>query len=116
MGRAVVFPFTGTVVWLTPEQGGRDCIPVRSDGLGYASTAYVPPNTAVNGLASFVLHHFKPGSLRSAADGRWLVVENEGCCRIEAGSLVVVTEGPRVTAYFHVEHVVEPAADPPHRT
>lgn len=108
MRREVVF--AGTVVWLTAEQGGRDFIPARSDGLGYAATAYVPPTTAVNGLASFVLHHFDPGSPRSAANGRWLTVVNEGHRRIEAGSLVVITEGLRVTAYFHVEHVIEPPA------
>ncbi|WP_206793312.1 hypothetical protein [Amycolatopsis sp. MtRt-6] len=99
------FPFHGRIVWLTPGQGGRTTGPPQpADGHTYAANAYVPPRTAVTGLASFVLRGFEPGALVSTADGRWLVVENTGAFRVEAGTVVVITEGPKTVGYFHVEH------------
>lgn len=70
-------------------------------------TAFVPPHDAGNGLASFVLRGFRRGEWRSAAEGCWLVVENDAEQLVEPGSVVVITEGPRPVAYFHVERVVE---------
>lgn len=43
---------------------------------------------------------------RSDAEADWLAVENEGVHWIAGGSIVVVTEGPRPVAYFHVREVV----------
>jgi hypothetical protein len=40
---------------------------------------------------------------RSAADARWLVVGNVPPHRVSEGDIIVVTEGRRVVAYFHVE-------------
>jgi hypothetical protein len=57
MAAAGGFPFRGSVIWLTPEQGGRETgppVPVLSWPY-YAATAFVPPHTAGTGLASFVL-------------------------------------------------------------
>jgi hypothetical protein len=99
------FPFRGVIVWLTPEQGGRKAIPVADDKHDYAATAFVPPLSAMTGLASFVLRGFAPGALRSPAEGRWLVVKNEGDQLVESGTVVVVTEGNRPVGYFLVEHV-----------
>ena len=99
------FPFRGRVVWLTPGQGGRAAGPPRPGESGvYAANAFVPPRTAGSGLASFVLRDFEPGAPVSAAAGRWLVVENAGPYRIEEGTVVVMTEGPKPVGYFHVEH------------
>lgn len=100
------WPFRGTVVWLTPEQGGRTSGPPPSDiDRAYAHTAFVPPRTVEDGLASFVLHGYEDGAWISSAKARWLVVENEGEFYVQPGTVVVCTEGPRVVAYFTVEQV-----------
>lgn len=102
------FPFKGEIVWLTAEQGGRRSGPPPPlDDQDYAVTAFVPPHDVHNGLASFVLQGFRQGEWRSAAEARWLVVENDAEQLIEPGSVAVVTEGARPVAYFHVERVVE---------
>jgi hypothetical protein len=61
---AEAFPFRGEVLWLTPEQGGRQAGPPvpRPAWPYYAVTAYVPPQAAGTGLASFVLRDFTPGT------------------------------------------------------
>jgi len=99
------FPFRGSIVWLTPEQGGRATGPPlpRQQWPYYAATAYVPPHTAATGLASFVLRDFQPGAWRSQAQGRWLVVGNEGDQAVQQGSVVVITEGARDVAFFVIE-------------
>jgi len=102
------FPFNGEVVWLTGEQGGRRTgPPPPSDERDYAVTAFVPPHAAETGQASFVLRGFRVDAWRSPAQGRWLVVENEGDQRVEPGSVIVVMEGLRPVAYFHVRHVLD---------
>jgi hypothetical protein len=102
------FPFRGRVVWLTPEQGGRrsgpPATPVTDD---YAATAFLPPGTVETGLHSFVLRVADRAAWVSAADGAWLVEQG---IDVRPGSVVVVTEGPRPVAYFHVESVVVPDA------
>jgi hypothetical protein len=103
------WPFHGKVVWLTPEQGGRSSGPPQpSADIDYAHTAFVPPLTVDSGLASFALRNFEAGAWTSAAEGRWLIVENDGDQLVEPGTVVVCTEGPRVVAYFHVERVTDP--------
>lgn len=100
------FPFTGEVVWLTPEQGGRrGGPPTATTERDYAATAFVPPHTLESGLASFVLRGFTAGEWRSAAEGRWLIVASEGAQAVQAGSVVVVTEGPTTVGYLHVADV-----------
>lgn len=100
-------PFRGVVVWLTPEQGGRSSgPPATPEDQDYTATAYVPPTTLEDGLASFVLRVVDRTAWRSEASGGWLIVPNEGSHWIDVGSLVAVTEGPRVVAYFHVHEVV----------
>lgn len=99
----VPFPFRGRIVWLTPGQGGRAGGPPRTDD--YAANAFVPPCTADSGLASFVLRDAEPEAWVSPAAGRWLVVENSGPYRVQPGTVVVITEGPKPVGYFHVEEV-----------
>ena len=101
------YPFRGEVIWLTPEQGGRSGwkgIPQASDS--YAATAFVPPETAETGLASFVVRDFDPTEHRSRAQGRWLLVENEGAQLIVPGTVVVVTEGASIVGFFFLHDVV----------
>lgn len=100
-------PFRGEVVWLTPEQGGREHgPPATPEDQDYAATAYVPPATFDEGLASFVLRVTDCSSWRGEALGDWLVVANEGVQWVDSGSLIVITEGPTVVAYFHVHEVL----------
>jgi len=99
-------PFHGYVVWLTREQGGRDSgpppTPIDHD---YAATGFVPPATLDSVLASVVLRVSDPAAWRSAADARWLVVDNVPPHRVSDGDIIGVTEGRRVVAYFHVASV-----------
>ncbi|MGW4118107.1 hypothetical protein [Nocardia sp. NPDC004711] len=101
-------PFRGRIIWLTPEQGGRSSgpptTPVDQD---YASTAFVPPRTVSNGLASFVLRVDDRTAWNSPANAGWLIVENTGVYRIQVGSVVVVTEGSRAVGHFHVDEVLD---------
>lgn len=102
------FPFRGTVIWLTPEEGGRDTGPPEpTSEWDYAHTAFVPPLTVETGLASFVLRGFEAGAWRSPAEGRWLLVNNEGPYTVQPGSVLVCTEGTRPVAHFHVASVLE---------
>jgi hypothetical protein len=64
-----------------------------------------PPLTADSGLASFVLRVADPGAWLSAAEGAWLVEQHDARFRTQEGSVLVVTEGRRTVAYFHVESV-----------
>lgn len=101
-------PFRGEVIWLTAEQGGRRSGPPPTpEDQDYAATAFVPPASVQDGLASFVLRVSDRSAWRSAAEGAWLVVENEGRQRVDAGSIVVVTEGARPVAYFEIREVVD---------
>jgi hypothetical protein len=102
----IEFPFRGWVIWLTAEQGGRDtgAPSPRPAWPFYAATAYVPPHTADDGLASFVLRNFDAGAWRSGAEGRWLLAGGQGDSPVVAGSVIAVTEGSRLVAYFTVEH------------
>jgi hypothetical protein len=95
--------FHGRLVWVTGEQGGRSSGPPTTEE--YRVTGYVPPHTVNDGLASFWLRDFAPGEWQSSATGRWLAVENEGPQELRPGSIVVVTEGARTVAYFHVDDV-----------
>ncbi len=99
------FPFRGSVIWLTPEQGGRKTGPPvpRPGWPYYAATAYVPPHTAQTGLASFILRNFDAGAWRSHAEGRWLVADSPGSQPVPPGTVIAVTEGLRVVAYFTVQ-------------
>jgi hypothetical protein len=101
-------PFHGRVVWLTRGQGGRQTGPPRTPpDQDYAATAYVPPATAKTGLASIVLRVHDRAAWQSSAAAMWLVVDNVGRQRVAQGDVIVVTEGARDVAYFHVDRVDE---------
>lgn len=98
-------PFHGYVVWLTREQGGRDSGPPQLPSIRTTRppASMVPPDTIDSGLASVVLRVSDRTALRSEADARWLVVDNVRPNGVSEGDVIVVTEGRRVVAYFHVE-------------
>ncbi|PPK89817.1 hypothetical protein CLV92_1306 [Kineococcus xinjiangensis] len=100
------FPFEGRIVWLTAEQGGRmsgpPATPAEHD---YAATAHVPPWTEENGSASFVLRVADRHGWTSRAEGTWLVQQDDERFLVHPGTVIVVTEGYKVVAYFHVDTV-----------
>ena len=69
----------------------------------YAATGFVPPATFDSALVSVVLRVRDRTTWRSEADARWLVVDNVRPYRVSEGDVIVVTEGRRMVAYFHVE-------------
>lgn len=98
--------FHGTVVWLTDDQGGRRTgPPVPPANRDYAATGFVPPLTLDTGLASLVVRPATPGAWRSQADAGWLVGDYQYPHEVVAGDVIVVTEGPTVVGYFHVDAV-----------
>jgi hypothetical protein len=100
----VPLPFHGYVVWLTRDQGGRDSGPPPTPmDQDYAATGFVPPATLDSGLASVVLRVRDRMAWRSEGDGRWLAADNVPPYRVSEGDVIVVSEGRRVVAYFHVE-------------
>jgi hypothetical protein len=103
------WPFRGQVIWLTPDQGGRRRGAIWDlDRADYCHTAHVPPHgDEEGGVASSCLRGFEPGKWASPAEGRWLLVENAGLQLVVPGAVIVVNEGARVTAYFHVHEIIE---------
>ena len=97
--------FHGFVLWLNEEQGGRLRPPVPPPERDYAANGFVPPLTVDTGLASLVVRPATPGAWRSAADAGWLVGDYRYPHDVSAGDVIVVTEGPTIVGYFHVESV-----------
>jgi hypothetical protein len=98
--------FHGTVTWLTDDQGGRRSgPPAPTPDRDYAANGFVPPLTVDTGLASLVVRPETPGAWRSVADAGWLVGDYRYPHDVAAGDVIVVTEGPTIVGYFHVESV-----------
>lgn len=99
------FLYRGTILWLSPEQGGRRTGPPEDQGRWphYAATGWLPPLSAEDGLRSLLLRGFVSGQWRSAAEARWLV-ELEDYPEVVPGSVLVVSEGPRPVGFFLVDH------------
>jgi len=99
-------PLRGEVIWLTPEQGGRSSGPPPTPAeQDYAATAFVAPHTVESGLASFVLRVEDRTAWRSRAFAAWLLVAKSGDQQVGPGTVIVVTEGPRLVAFFRVDHI-----------
>lgn len=77
-----------------------------ADGSDYVPNAYVPPH-GIEGLASILLRVQDRTAWCSPAAARWLVLDNVGAQEVRPGSVVVITEGPRRVAYFHVTEVID---------
>lgn len=110
----------GTVVWLTPQQGGRVSGPPEPDyDYDYTATAYLPPRTAEDGQAGVALRRFAPGAWRSSAEGILVPGQGHRAQQVVPGCIVVVTEGVRPVGLFTVEevHALAPDGTPvPDRT
>jgi len=93
------------VVWLTPEEGGRKSGPPTTR-TGYATVAHIPPADPTRGCASFILRGWDPATLRSDAEGRWLLGEQvPQFWEVQPGSIIAITEGVRTVAVFTVRQV-----------
>jgi hypothetical protein len=102
----------GTVVWLTPQQGGRVSGPPEPDyDYDYTATAYLPPRTAEDGQAGVALRRFAPGAWRSPAEGMLVPGKGNRAQQVVPGCIVVVTEGVRPVALYTVEEVYALAPD-----
>ncbi|WBQ02823.1 hypothetical protein [Kribbella sp. CA-293567] len=103
----------GTVVWLTPQQGGRVSGPPEPDyDYDYTATAYLPPRTAEDGQAGLSLRRFAPGAWRTPAEGILVPAKGNRAQQVVPGNLVVITEGVRPVGLLTVEEVnaLEPDA------
>jgi len=105
----------GTVVWLTPQQGGRVSGPPEPDyDYDYTATAYLPPRAAEDGQVGIALRRFAPGAWRSAAEGILVPAQGHRAQQLVPGCIVVVTEGIRPVGLFTIEevHVLAPDGTP----
>jgi hypothetical protein len=113
----------GTVVWLTPQQGGRVSGPPEPDyDYDYTATAYLPPRTADDGQAGIALRRFAPGAWRTQAEGLLVPAKGNRAQQVIPGCIVVITEGTRPVGLLTVEEVhalapdgspILPPAEPP---
>ena len=94
--------FHGRVVWLSAEQGGRRSGPPTPD---YAATGFVRPLTVETGLASIVVRAADATATESHADAGWLVTDLDYPKVVEAGDVIVITEGPKPVGFFYVDSV-----------
>jgi hypothetical protein len=102
----------GTVVWLTPQQGGRVSGPPEHDyDYDYTATAYLPPRTADDGQAGLALRRFVPGAWRTPAEGILVPPQGNRAQQVVPGSIVVITEGVRPVGFLTVEEIEVLAAD-----
>jgi len=105
----------GTVVWLTPQQGGRVSGPPEPDyDYDYTATAYLPPRTADDGQSGIALRRFIPGAWRSPAEGLLVPAKGNRAQQVIPGCMVIITEGVRPVGLLTVEevHAVAPGAAP----
>jgi hypothetical protein len=102
----------GTVVWLTPQQGGRVSGPPEPDyDYDYSATAYLPPRTPEDGQAGLALRRFAPGAWRSPAEGILVPAPGNRAQQVVPGCIVVITEGVRPVGLLTVEEVHALAPD-----
>ncbi|WP_427895106.1 hypothetical protein ACQHIV_16125 [Kribbella sp. GL6] len=96
----------GTVVWLTPQQGGRVSGPPEPDyDYDYTATAYLPPRTPEDGQAGVALRRFAPGAWRTPAEGILVPGKGNRAQQVIPGCIVVLTEGVRPVGLLTVEEV-----------
>lgn len=102
----------GSVVWLTPQQGGRVSGPPEPDyDYDYTATAYLPPRTAEDGQAGIALRRFAPGAWRTQAEGILVPAKGNRAQQVVPGCIVVITEGTRPVGLLTVEDVHSLAPD-----
>src|SRR3954469_3959646 len=102
----------GTVVWLTPQQGGRVSGPPEPDyDYDYTATAYLPPRSAEDGQAGLSLRRFAPGAWRTPAEGILVPAKGHRAQQVVPGNIVVITEGVRPVGLLTVEEVHALAPD-----
>ncbi|TDW75520.1 hypothetical protein [Kribbella pratensis] len=102
----------GTVLWLTPQQGGRVSGPPEPDyDYDYTATAYLPPRTPDDGQAGIALRRFAPGAWRTPAEGILVPGKRNRAQQVIPGCIVIITEGVRPVGLLTVEEVHALAPD-----
>ncbi|MEV4261707.1 hypothetical protein [Kribbella sp. NPDC049584] len=102
----------GTVLWLTPQQGGRVSGPPEPDyDYDYTATAYLPPRTPDDGQAGIALRRFAPGAWRTPAEGILVPGKGNRAQQVIPGCIVIITEGVRPVGLLTVEEVHALAPD-----
>jgi hypothetical protein len=102
----------GTVLWLTPQQGGRVSGPPEPDyDYDYTATAYLPPRTPDDGQAGIALRRFAPGAWRTPAEGILVPAKGNRAQQVIPGCIVIITEGVRPVGLLTVEEVHALAPD-----
>ena len=102
----------GTVLWLTPQQGGRVSGPPEPDyDYDYTATAYLPPRTPEDGQAGIALRRFAPGAWRTPAEGILVPAKGNRAQQVIPGCIVIITEGVRPVGLLTVEEVHALAPD-----
>jgi hypothetical protein len=102
----------GTVLWLTPQQGGRVSGPPEPDyDYDDTATAYLPPRTAEDGQAGIALHRFAPGAWRTPAEGILVPAQGNRAQQVIPGCIVIITEGVRPVGLLTVDEVQALAPD-----
>ncbi|MFG1907724.1 hypothetical protein [Kribbella sp. NPDC048928] len=102
----------GTVLWLTPQQGGRVSGPPEPDyDYDYTATAFLPPRTAEDGQAGIALHRFAPGAWRTPAEGILVPAQGNRAQQVIPGCIVIITEGVRPVGLLTVDEVQALAPD-----
>jgi hypothetical protein len=102
----------GTVLWLTPQQGGRVSGPPEPDyDYDYTATAYLPPRTPDDGQAGIALRRFAPGAWRTPAEGILVPAKGNRAQQVIPGCIVIITEGVRPVGLLTVEEVQVLAPD-----
>ncbi|RZU12327.1 hypothetical protein EV645_5593 [Kribbella rubisoli] len=102
----------GTVLWLTPQQGGRVSGPPEPDyDYDYTATAYLPPRTPEDGQAGIALRRFAPSAWRTPAEGILVPAKGNRAQQVIPGCIVIITEGVRPVGLLTVEEVYALAPD-----
>lgn len=100
------YPYRGVVTWLRPEEGGRLSGPPQPSLGGdrdfYAATARYPGAETIH---SYVLRGFEENAWESAAEGRWLIPAAPDLPTLMVGTMLDITEGPKLVAHFVVTGV-----------
>jgi hypothetical protein len=100
------YPLQGVIEWLSPAEGGRQSGPPADDG--YAQIGWRESDGSVQDAASIVLRGFDPTQMTSPASAGWLSPEIARASNIKAGDNIVIAEGTRPVARFHVHRIDSP--------
>ena len=106
-GEPWIWPYRGTVRWVTGDDDGRTTGPPRPgpDRDFFAAPSFVRRHAQDAREDTFLVRGFDLDSTSSPASGRWLAPGLRDHQEIRAGDEVVVMDGARAVAHVVVEAV-----------